>query len=61
VAVHHVVRQAECHTELAHLVLEQVAQRLQQLLRAYVAAIVWGGLVLRDPWLLGVILPLARR
>jgi hypothetical protein len=31
VAVDHVVRQAERHAQLAHLVLEQVAQRLQQL------------------------------
>ena len=30
-AVHHLVRQAERHAELAHLVLEQVAQRLEQL------------------------------
>ena len=30
-AVHHVVRQAKRHAQLAHLVLEQVAQRLQQL------------------------------
>ncbi|ENO87654.1 cytosine deaminase [Thauera linaloolentis 47Lol = DSM 12138] len=31
VAVHHVVRQAEGHAQFAHFVLEQVAQRLQQL------------------------------
>jgi hypothetical protein len=31
VAVDHVVRQAQRHAEFAHLVLEQVAQRLQQL------------------------------
>ncbi len=30
-AIHHFGRQAERHAELAHLVLEQVAQRLQQL------------------------------
>jgi len=31
VAVHHVGRQIERQTELAHFVLEQLAQRFQQL------------------------------